>query len=451
MSERELSVFCWEPGEGVDFVAASVLSDTAKIRIDPADYRAKLALDADFSYPLDADISIRTAPISPERVDALEILEVVGSFPDGTSVGLRLFDGTDEYWYTGGAWTASPAAGEWNTEAEVNAALADYDVTASRTLAVVLNLVTTDEFVTPEISAVKLLWRGEFNWIESLFLDSLVRTMQEELKFSTALALPPLPSSSSSIDLDDYSDDANASLAISDVVGVYDYDVDPTRKTNLLSSYDANSRVATLSAAIPAGNRPYLRIEAGVEVAWDTHRDFEPIGRLPQVIVRNAETVNSSRYPLSFGGGIVRRATNAAVELPPAYRMTFRVEAEVRTDRNSREELSVPESLMEWIENGQAGESGPFLVHRAVDRRVRMRVTDEFRSAKNDVDDGDVATQLVEFLLENVTVRLNPAVDTYGVSNFKLGFAKVDESERQKAIANGAPIPRSPFEEFETN
>lgn len=450
--QRVIQTFCWDPGMGFDPRAGSVISDDAKIRIDPEDFVVKLRVDeSTFRYPIDVDLNVRSWTVAPEKVDALEVLEVIGETPEGTSVGLRLFDGTEQWWWDGGAWGSSPGAGEWNTEAEVNANLATYDVSATREFGVVVNLTTTDDKVTPTVTAVKVLWNGSFSWLEDLLVDSLVGMFQDELTFEVDVGLPPLPSTSASIDLDDYVDDASGDLGYIDAVAVYDYDADLDRKVNLLTSYDAGTKVLSLSPSAPAGNRLILRMRAMVSAAWDTHRDFEPIGKLPQVILRNAETVSSAPYPSSFGGGIVRRDAGTGVEVPPPYRMTFRVEAEVRTDRNAREQAAVVEDFLGLLHGGPASEAGPFLRRRAVGDRVRLLAIDEYRARDIDLDDGDVASHTVEFLIQNVSIQLKPAVDTYAVSALKLKYANVDGRRRQQALSDGAPVPHTTFEEFETS
>lgn len=452
MSEqRVIQTFCWDPGSGFDPRADSLISDDTKIRIDPGDWKLKLKLNSLFRYPTDSDLNIRSYTVSLKYVDELEMLQLIHETPTGTSIGIRLFDGTDEWWWNGAVWASSPAVGEWNTAAEINTNISTYDVSTTRTLGVVVNLVTTDDKITPTVSAVKVLWKGSFLWLEDLMIDSLVGMFQDELKFDFNLGLPPLPSASASIDLNDYSDDASGDLEYSDAIAVYDHDADPNKKVNLLDSYNSGTKVLTLTSAIPLGNRPLLRMQAKVNCAWDTHRDFEPIGKLPQLILRNSESISSAPYPSAFGDGIVREDTGVAVEIPPPYRMTFQVTAEIRTDRNSREQMSLIENMMKLFSTGPDSESGPFMRQKATDSRIRMLLMDEYRSRDIDLSDGDVASHTMEFLIQNAPIQLKPAEDTFAVSALKLKYANVGSVQRQQALSDGAPVPHTPFEEIETN
>jgi len=447
---RLITEIWWEPGQGFDARAATTFSDPTKVRLDPADWRLKLALQTTFRYPLDADLAVRSRTYRPEAVQRLLMLQVNASIPrdeDGNplaSVGLRLYDGTNERWWDGGTWAVA-GAGNWNTEDEVNAHIQDFDVTA-RQFAVVLNLVTTDELVTPAVESVFVLWEGRVDWYDDLLLDSLTRTVQDEAIYTADFALPPLDVAGAAIDLNDYQDESP--LDVVDVEAVFDHVADPYHRTDLLVSYNPGTRVVTLSASIPAGGVPFLRLRTRATVAWDTQQDFTEVGHLPEVILRDAETVSSSPYPRRSDQGIVRKSDGAAVKVPAPYRTTFQITMEVRTDR-SREQHRLLETLMKLLVVGPTGEEGPFLRSRATDRRYRIWLLDEFR-AQGVVDNlSDVRTFQTEFRVVDAAMNLRPAVDAFAVKRLNLGFAAIDSEEEQRALVNGAPIPHTEVETLE--
>jgi hypothetical protein len=437
---RVITEIWWEPGQGFDPRASTVLSDPAKIRLDPEDFRIKLKLQATGRYPTDADLSARSRTYRPEAVAQLLMIQLNARTPrdeDGnavTSVRLRLFDGTDERFWGGASWDVA-GPGDWNTEDEVNQNIASFDV-SDRAFAVVLNLVTTDDRYTPEVESVFVLWRGLVDWTQDALLDSLTATVQEEALFPADFALPPLEADSASIDLDSYEDEA--ALEVVDVEAVWDHDADPLHRTDLLSAYNPGTRVVTLSAAIPAGNRPYLRLSCRASVAWDTGQDFEEVGRLPQVVLRDAEAVSSSPYPFRSASGIVRKDTKEAVKVPAPYRMTYNVTMEVRTDR-SREQARVMDALTRLLAVGPASEVGPFLRSRATDRRFRLWLVEEFRAEAPDLKLADVRSYRAEFRVVDVALNLRPAVDTFGITALKLGFSAVTSEEEQAARLSDAP------------
>jgi hypothetical protein len=439
---RVISEVWFEPSQGFDVRGSLVFSDVDKIRLDPDDFRLKLKLNDVFRYPIDADIAVRTRTFEPDAVRALETIEVLSTIPtddDGSelgSIGLRIYDGTDEMFWDGATWSVA-GPGDWNTEAEVNANLPSFDV-SSRRFAVVLNLVTIDDRVTPTVESVLVLWRGPVDWVDDVLRNSLVGTIQDELSSIEDLALPPLDSDSASIDLNDYTDEQ--SLEFDDADAVFDHDADPDHETDLLLSYDVPTKVLTLSAPIPAGNRPYLRMFVVPVVAWDTNQDFTELARLPQVVLRDAENVVSTPYPSRSDAGIVRRDTGDGVEVPAPYRATYEVTMSVSVDRTISQ-MRIVEAIMTLLHDGPSGEVGPFLRSVATDRRYRIRLIDEFRAVDPRLNSADVRSYEATFRIEDAALNLSPARATYAVRRFNLEFAHVPADVEADAIERGAPVP----------
>ena len=443
-TDRVITEIFWEPSQGFDPRAECVFSDASKIRLDPRDFRIKLRLQDSFRYPTDANLSVRTRIYRPEAVRQLLMLEVKATLPEGTAVKLRLFDGTTERFWNGAIWAAA-GSGDWNTEAEVNAHLASFDVSARR-FAVVLNLSSTDDRVTPEVESVLVLWQGAIDWVRDLVLDSLTAMFKEELEFTTELALPPLPAAASSLPLASY--ELEGFPEVAGIDAVFDHAGDPRHVVDFFSSYDPATRVVSLSAAIPAAGVPYLRLRARPVVALDTQQDFTEVGRLPQFMLRDLRDMNSCSYPLHAKAGIVRRDTGAAVSIPPPYRATYEVRAEVRTDR-SREQMALHEELLRLFEAGPSGEAGPFLRSRATDRRYQLRLTEPLMPVP-EVNTPDLRVFGLAFRVEDAALHLKPAVDAFAVKALKTGFAVVPSDLEQAALAEGAPVPHHPTETVET-
>jgi len=442
----------WEPSQGFDVRGSTVLSDSTKIRLDPEDFQLKLKLQSNWRYPTDADLYVQSRTYRPEAIHRILMIQVNATIPvdeDGNdlgSIGIRIFDGTDQMWWNGGAWVVA-GAGEWNTEDEINQNVSTLDV-SNRAFALVFNLVTTDDTVTPVIESALVLWEGEIDWSQDVILDSLTQTVQEEAVYVDDVSLPPIPAASSSIDLDDYVDESN--LTVSDVDAVYDHSADPNHRTDLLSSYDSGTRVITLTAAIPAGNVPYLRLRVLAHVAWNTQQDFEEVGDLPQVVLRDTDAVSSSPYPFSHDSGIVRKDTGSAVVVPAPYRMTYQVTMEVRTDR-SRGQQRVQDSLLRLLTSGPTGEIGPFLRSRATDRRYRLWLIEEFRAVTPELNLSDVRSHQAVFRIQDVALNLRPAVDAFAVKSFNMGFNATSSEAEQEAIRDGTPVPRTSTETFEVS
>jgi hypothetical protein len=453
MRESKVITYVWfEPSQGFDVRGSLTISDPTKLRLVEETHRLELKLDGTtFRYPIDADLSIRSRTYEPNALRAIEMIELFARLPvdeDGvavTSVGLRLYDGTDEWWWDGGAWDSAPVAGEWNTEAEINANLATYDA-SSRKFGVVFNLATTDDRFTPSVECIAVLWRGPIDWTDDLLIDSLVGAMQDELTYIEDLALPPLEVQSASIDLDAYTDEQVRVYADADAV--FDDVNDPGHVTDLLSGYDAGTRVLTLSAPIPVGGVPYLRMYVRPVVAWDTNQDFSELGALPQLILRDAENVRSTRYPDRSASTIVNRVTNEGVKIPAPYRATYEITLEVNVDR-TRTQARLIDDLIVFFTTGPASEVGPFLRSVATDRRYRLRLIDEFRAVDPRLNLADVRTFNAEFRIEDAALGLFPAQNVFGISRFNMGFALVPSDMEAEAVAANAPVPTAPPETIE--
>lgn len=443
----------WQPGQGFDARASTTFSDATKIRLDPQDHKIKLKLDSDFLYPTDADLHVRSRTYNPGAVRQLLKLQVNSTIPtdeDGAalaSVGLRLYDGTNERYWDGGSWAVAGAS-DWNTEAEVNANLATFNVATSRQFAVVLNLVTTDPKVTPEVESVHVAWQGPVDWHDDIILDSLVGTLQSELTYVAGAALPPVSSPTSSLDLDDYFE--NVTFNVTDLDAVFDDVNDPNHLTDLLSSYDSGTRVATLSAAIPSSGQPFLRLVIKPQVAWETHQDFSEVGLLPQVVLREARALRSSKYPEWARTGTVRKDDGTAIEVPPPYRTTYEIEAELRTDR-SREQHRLQEAFNRLFAKGPSGGVGPFLRSVATDRHYRLWLVDEFRVVNPTENAADLRVNRAVFRLEDVALELETAIDTYAVLGLNMGFAAQRAIDEKKSNADGSPVPHTALETIEVS
>jgi hypothetical protein len=443
---KVISDLTWAPGQGFDTRAATVFSDSTKVRLDPNDFHVKLKVQDDFLYPMDADLFIRTPVAHPGAARRLLILQVESNVPEGTSVALRLWDGTRDLFWDGSDWTV-PGAGDWNTEAEVNAHLLTFPLDpVDPAIAVTFNLVSADGSLTPDVSSVLVLWEGDFDWMEDLLEDSLTAMVQENATFLVKMALPPLPAAADEIDLDDYRDEAGLDFVTAEAV--YDHAADPHHLTNLLDSYNPTSKVLALTAEIPVDGVPFLCMTARAQVAWDTNQDFTELGKLPQVVLRDVDTVSSSMYPPSADRGIVRKDDGTGVEILAPYRTTLRVTMEVRTNR-SREQARLLGAMTRLLTAGPVSEAGPFLRSRATDRRFRILLTDHFSARPLNLDVGDVRAFTSEFTLEDLTQQVREARDAHGITRLMTRWVSIDAEREQDALERGVPVPTSSPETFE--
>jgi len=112
------------------------------VRLVAGEHRVTLK-DTDSLYPTDPDLYIKTWIVNPKSVKKWLLFESVIAHVydyDGNRItddGYRLGDGTNEYWWDGGAWVVN--ASNWNTEQEVCENIESFPVTSLK-LQIIVNL-----------------------------------------------------------------------------------------------------------------------------------------------------------------------------------------------------------------------------------------------------------------------------------------------------------------------
>jgi hypothetical protein len=246
-----------------------------------------------------------------------------------TSEGFRLFDGTSHYWWNGSAWTVvAPSSSSWNTEVEMAAHVQSFAVLPTRTFAVVVQLGTTDKRYTPTLNQLKIAYEAR---LFSTYEEILYRTLSRALKAQVApfadvgmvVAAP-----SSVLDIGQLVADSGIPFNLAGVEAVFDRDADPDLTEDLLASYDADTKIATLTAAFPAGHFAQVVIKHAPEVVVDlTHPDYTEVSKNPSLVIDEIEEVSSSLT--SHDDSVVNKATGAVivVKAPKQGTLRFRVTA----------------------------------------------------------------------------------------------------------------------------
>jgi hypothetical protein len=215
---------------------------------------------------------------SPQAVKQWQAFEEVSTKPDGTAIFWQLKNATQALYYNGVTWAAATAF-DWNTEDEIADNMTTFPI-ADKTVRPVVRLLTADRFATPVLTEHKFMIGGVFNSWED-FLDSVVTALENTSFFSSTGKIPDSATTTFNL-LTDQLWKADESLTITGVDAVYDHTADPSHDIDLLSSYDANTGLVTLSSAVPAGN--------GI---WVERVVF------PEIIVnyRNAEYIEVAKTP----------------------------------------------------------------------------------------------------------------------------------------------------------
>lgn len=199
----------------------------------------------------------------------------------------RVSDGTTTYWWDGAVWTAVVAATDWNTEEQVAANISTFPLTA-RSIRFVINLYTTDETVTPKLTALKLLYGSDVQHQEDYITRSLIPTLKENIRIigrvivaqvttGTTITLPALETPYDVVDVD----------------SVFDEAADPNHLVDLLDSYNSGTREITLNTSIAEDTNLFIQFVYRPMVAHRTSRDFDEVDRVPSIGILDVSYVGN--------------------------------------------------------------------------------------------------------------------------------------------------------------
>ena len=314
--------FAEENRSGVSF------SNNVLIWLDGKQHLVKLRQNAaTFRYTIESDtggqdIYAISEPFAPGAwrawigFEAVIDHDRVGGTEFDTSDGFRLHDGTDQFYWNGSAWVIN--AVNWNTEAEVATNIAAF---TGSTLRVVVNLRTTDPNLTPILKSLKVSWSGKIHFLEDVVYRSLVPAMRAGCRFLTDYEFAG--SGSVTVDVGAALVATAIPFKVIDVDSAFNHTTDPNHLTNLASSYDAGTRILTLTGAVPANERIFLQllVEPAIQVRGRS-QDFIEVEQTPTLILRQMKPAPGVR--LGTPSHVVDKVGNSAIQLPAPYRNTLR-------------------------------------------------------------------------------------------------------------------------------
>lgn len=370
----------------------------------------QLTADTDGYYPVTGEHYVVSELYEPAAVRQwlgfqADITHVMNG-PDTQLTGdaFRLGDGADQYYWDGAAWVVSTS--DWNTEGEIATNIATFPVT-ERALQVVVRLTTTDARSTPILTAVHIAWEGKVEAFEDIVYRSLVpllRTVRTIMDFGVKIKIP----GGTSLDIGAAVAAANMTVTVVDVDGVFNNNTDPDHYNNLLSSYNANTGIATLSTAVPVGQFAFCRLVLRPQVAIvSTSQDYTEVEATPALQIKDIEAVDSQ--PLSVETGITNKATGDIIVIPPPYRFNLRFTMIALTP-GGVDLMRILRALVEMVEDN------PTITSAATGERYRLLMTDEFTNTTTPQDNNLHSMQAM-FEIRSVLAFEKPAVRTKAVGS----------------------------------
>jgi len=377
-------------------------------RLNPVTHRAQLGTYGVDTYPTTADLYVKTRLTNPEAVrqwQGFEV-EVIHKSILGvqkTSVGFRLSDGTDQYWWTGSVWQINTTS--WNTEAEVAANISAFPAT-SRKLQVVVNLKTDDVTVTPELVEIRVLYGAQ---LDSELEDMILRTIVRGMKNIRAITRFPIKMATTgiTIDLDNFTLDADYNVV--DVDAAFNHTDDPEHNTDLLDSYDPGTKVITLISQVAAGKTIWLRLEYKPRVAVQTSRDYIEVEHIPSLIIEDVALMDAVQR---FGEDYVGKRSDYTATIVPApvqgnLEFTLSAIADKVVDG-----LRLSAAVKRWFGDN------PLIRSTGLDEAYNLRLVDEYEH-RGTASEEDLFTWRATFRVENFCIWTRSPESGYLVKKFK--------------------------------
>lgn len=404
-------------------------SDPTKIRLNTEDRiitKIQLKkLDATGKFSTDANLFIETALITPDALQKWLKFEAIVtedsdtfSLPAGTSVGFKVKTTVGNRYWNGSSWAVAGLS-NWNTEAEINDNIDSFPIATigNKGIGMVVNLVTTDPTITPEVRELKLAGQFDIEFLDDIVYDSLIRKLNTDFRSSSVLRFPST-GSISSIDLNTVLE--NKGYNITGIRSVYNLTDDPLRLTNLFDGYvPGNIRqdgftkdpgTITFLSSIPINKVVDIQFEYVPEIYVRAGQDFFEVPTFPSIIFENILDIEDRftvRDTNDIGEDFVRDKANLTAIVQRAPRQqTLRFEYAVFTDRQLDQMRLINDINKFWANNKTVNSFG-------IDFAYEVKVVQQMATARNTkaVDDTDTNVATGSFDLLGVLFYDKPSED----------------------------------------
>lgn len=346
-------------------------------RINPDTHRAQLAKDADGIYSIAPNLFVKSRLTQPNTVRRwlgfeARVLHPLDDLGDPiTSVGFRLDDGTNEWFWDAGWDFAGP--NDWNTEQEIADNIADFDADASdQKMRVVVNLVTTDPLYTPQLEWVKLLYETAIEFQEDIIYRSLIPALQQQVRPISQVVVP-MPASGTTLNVSAFNLETGYNLRGIDAV--YNFDDDPegartNTAENILSGFVLNTGVITLTESIDTDTKLWIRFVFEPEVAVTTSQDFVEAERLPAIVITDIVFIATDA---PADESVANKGAATAVVVPAPQQGNLELVMLGMTDK-AVDQLRLQERINAFFANN------PLLISVGLDERYRLHLVDEYEA-----------------------------------------------------------------------
>lgn len=365
-------------------------------------------------YPLDDDLYVKTWITQPTSVrgwlgfDA-NVQHVKVDDVAVTSVNFRLGDGTDEYWWDGGAWVVNTT--NWNTESEVANNINNFFWTQKK-IQVVSNLKTTNKLFTPKLKEIQILYESNVQFQEDLIFRSLVPMLKSQTRPIGNLQLT-LGIDTDSVDLaNDYR--MQTPYDVVDIDSVFNTTDDQNQENDLFDSFDYASQVITLATIVSAGKNLKINFVYRPKVAVTTSQDYTEINKVPAIVLDDINLLDANE--VSIPTFVSNKSNNTAVEIKPPIRGNLEIVARIITDK-AIDQARLSDELKRVIS------SNPLMKSVGLDEDYRLQLLDEY-DMRTVANSSDLQTGILRFAIVGALFYIRGSIDKYVIQNLEITVGK---------------------------
>lgn len=383
----------------------------ADTRLHPESSWLQLLADINGAYPTTDDLTVKTWVTNPQSVRQWLGFEadVAHTEIDGsvvTSVKFRLGDGTSEFYWDGGAWSAAGAS-DWNTEEEIADNISDFPAT-ERKIQVVINLKSTSTAATPLVTRIKILYASDIEFQEDLIYRSLVRLLRNEIRVKGRHVIT-LSSATDTIDLAD-TYPIETPYNIRSIDGVFNHTDDSEHWTDLFSSYNPTTKVITLSSTVAAGKVVWIDFLWEPEVAVTTSQDYSEVEKVPSLIIDDIGLIDAvERARPEY---VINKSAGTGVKVPGPLQGDLDLVLHLITDKGV-DQMRFADEVKRFFSNH------PQLVSTGLDEEYDLWLFDEY-DMTTAANRGDIHTGRMRAQIRNVLFFVRESEDIYPVEKFIL-------------------------------
>jgi hypothetical protein len=293
----------------------------------------------------------------------------------------------------------------WNTEAEVATNIASFPATA-RKIQVIVNLVTSNAAYTPKVEMIKVLYSSDIEFQDDLINRSLIPLLKASVRPIADFPFDVI-GTGTKIDLA-VAYKLETPYNVSGIDSVYNHTDDPNHMTNILSSYDATTKMITLTGSVTAGKRLWVRFYYEPEVSLRTSQDYHEVDKVPAMYMTDVALRDSTE--LSQDDTVINRSAGSGTRVKAPLKGNLDITLQFLTDK-ARDHHMLADELKRFFGENQ------FITSKGMDEQYRLRLLDEYAD-QSSPSQKELHTGRLRFRICDALFFNKAAVEVYPVKEF---------------------------------